>query len=477
LIRRTAAIVLASLGLLGATPLPPAPTRVPPEVLDPTPLPWPEPLALALSSGAPVRLLARPQVPLVRFEVSLPWDGSHASLPDQLGAAMMGQLLKAGTLHRSGAALDADLDRLGARWNVGVTSSRLWGEVEVPVGHETQALDLLREVMLEPALDRSEARRILDRWIAWREGLSLDLVRTHSRAVNHAWFPVGHPSRHTSSIRDLKRVKPREVASLHRRIVAQAQPRIVVVGDVAPEGVLPLLEASFGGLQGDASPRATATVVPQAKGWLVSRPGFQVAQLTVLLPGPAIGDADAPLADLLMAVLASEFTSRIPMDLRESRGLAYSVWGGARSWRGDGRLTIDAEVDVDRAAEALVAVDAHLDRVLAEGPDGFAPAEVRAARNTLLVHQNRKLETVRSAADTLGELLVLDRELADLRAERALIQSATAADLARVAALWGATDKRVWILTGDRALIEPALEAADRVPDRIVSAAALAGEP
>jgi predicted Zn-dependent peptidase len=256
-----------------------------------------------------------------------------------------------------------------------------------------------------------------------------------------------------------------------------AQPRIVVVGATSAAAILPVLEDAFGHLTGDATPSAAPPLAPHATGWLVHRPGFEVAQLSMVLPGPAVDDPDAALADLLMAVLASEFTSRIPMDLRETRGLAYSVSGRAHSWRGDGRLRIDAEVDVARAAEALLALDQHLDRVLEQGAAGFSDAELRAARNTLLVHHNRKLETVRTAADTLGELLNLDRELSHLRAERTRIATATADDLAAAAAQWLPREGRVWILTGDRPRIEPALEAVDRVPDRVVGASTVASEP
>ena len=468
---------LAALGLLAAAPTPvPAPIRPIPEVANPHPRTWPEPVELALTSGAQVQLLERPQVPLVRFEISLPWAGLSAPLPDQLAAAMMGQLLKAGTQHRSGAELDASLDRLGARWGLGVTSSRLWGEVEVVRGNESEALSLLAEAMLEPALARTEARRIQDRWVVWRDGLDLDIGRAHNRAVNHAWFPLGHPNRHRATSRDIKRLKPRQIAALHRRMVGQAQPRITVVGDISPEKVLPLLEAAFGHLDGSAAPDTMAPLPPRATGWLVDRPGFEVAQLTMVLPGPAMTDPDAPLADLLMALLASEFTSRIPMDLRETRGLAYGVSGHARSWRGDGRLRVDTEVDVNRAAEALVALEAHLDRVLDEGAAGFTPQELRAARNTLLVRSNRRMETVQSATETLGELAIMDRKLEDLRSEETRIENATAEELAEAASRWLQPAGRVWVLTGDRTRIEPALEAVNRVPDRIASASVLAGE-
>ncbi len=470
-------VLLGPLALIAATPLAPAPVRAVPAVTESEPRPWPDPQILALSSGAPVRLLARPQVPLVRVEVSLPWDGGDASLTDQLAAAMMGQLLKAGTLHHSGAELDAALDRLGASWNIGATTSRLWGEVEVPVGAEAQALSLLREALLEPALDKAEAKRILDRWITWRESLDLDLVRTHDRAVNHAWYPADHRSRHTSTSRDLKRLRPRDVAGLHHRIVSQARPRIVVAGATTAPEILPLLEDAFGTLEGEAAPTALPTLTPRSTGWLVHRPGFEVARLTMLLPGPPLENPDAPLADLLMGILASEFTSRIPMDLRETRGLAYSVSGHAQSWRGDGRLRIDAEVDMNRAAEALVALDEHLDRLLSEGADGLSETEFRAAQNTLLVHHDRLFETVRASADTLGELLILDQELSHLRTARSRIATATPSDLASAASQWLRPAGRVWILTGDRGVMEPALERLERFPDRIVGATTVANEP
>ncbi len=470
-------LVLAVLGGVGASPLPPAPVREVPQVAAPQPRDWPVPQVLTLSSGAPVQVLARHQVPLVRLEVSFPWAGVDADLPDQLAAAMMGQQLRARTRLHSGAELAAAMDRLGAQWAVGATLSRLWADVEVPRGAEAEAVALLAEVLLDNVPDRAEGKRLVERWVTWQEGMELDLVRIHDRGVNHAWFPPGHPSRHQATVRDLERLGARKVEALRRRIIGQTTPRFAVTGDVDPAQLLPLLEQHFGHLSGPVVPGTGPAAPHERAAWLVHRPGFDVARLSWVMPGPAAGDPQAPVAELLWAVLATEFTSRVPMDLRETRGLAYSVSGRARSWRGDGWLRIDAEVDAERTVEALLAVEAHLDRVLDEGPTGFTEVELERARNTLLIRAERRLETLRSATDTLGEQAILDRTLADLRAEAERTQQATADDLHHAAEQWLVTSSRAWVLTGDRALLEPALEAADRVPDHIVDHGTLAAEP
>jgi zinc protease len=451
-----------------------APVRLAPPVLPPSPPQYPEIVQFELSSGAPVRVLERHEVPLVRVELAVRWPGNLADTEDQLLAGLAGELMGAGTEQRSGAEFQEALDLLGASWGIGVAMSSLWADVEVPTGKLGPALDLMVEALTQPVFDGRAARLELDRWASWREDLWLDIRRSHNRALNHAWFPAGHPVRHTATPKDIRGLQEDEALSLVREILATGRAQVVVVGDTTPAEVLPLIEAAYGRFSGTEDsvdipdpPRTSST-------WLVARSGFDVAEVSVLTPGPAVGAEDLVEVRALMALLAGTFTSRLSRDLREERGLCYGVNGSVKAWNGTGQLEITVEAQWNRAVEAMLAMEQHLDLVEAEG---VTQAELDQARNHLLLENGRALETTRRAATMLTSLLLRGRELSDVSNDLRRLMELTPADVALAARKYLVPEHRVWVLTGDRGDLEIQLEEAHRVPDRIVSAETLSEEP
>ncbi|MCB9763382.1 MAG: insulinase family protein [Alphaproteobacteria bacterium] len=444
-----------------------------PEVPDPAPPRLPAVAEVQLSGGAPVWVLSRRAVPLVRFEISLTWPGTEAGTHDELAAALASTVLQAGTKRRSGAELSAEMDHLGARWGLGVSTARLWAEVEVPTGDEAPALDLLVEALTECAWRRRPTRLAARRWASWREDIYLDLRRIHRRGLNHAWFPEGHSSRHTATPAELRHTDASDVRHLVERLLAEGRLQVAVVGDITPDAALALLEPRLAGLGGSLEPAPIAPVPATARLWLVDRPGFEAATFSVLTPAPARDDPAWPLARLLVELTAGGITSRMVADLREQQGLTYSVAGWLESWRGSGRIQFGAEVPAARTAEALLAMEGHLDRLAA---GGVTAAELRAARNALIVTEGRRFATTASTTGWLGDVMVRRSTLAIEQQRLDALSTATPADVDALAAGLLAPEGRVWVITGDRAVIEPQLEAAGRVPDRIVSARILAEE-
>lgn len=430
-----------------------------------------------LSGGAGVHVIERPALPLQRVELRVGWAGLEAPAADQLAAGLVGEVLRGGTRQRSGAELAQALDRLGASWDLGMSLTHLWAWVELPVEGVDQALALLAEAVLESRYARGPARRHRARWASWLEDLSWDLRRVHRRAENHAWYPPGHPSRITSQPQDLRQLSLGRVRPLVERVLAQGQADLIASGALSAEALLPLLEARFGGLQGTQPAVAAPPARPRAALWLVGRSGFDAALVTVMLPGLARTHPDTPLAELLVELLASAFTSRLSLDLRERRGLTYGVSGELEQGPLDGRVLIYLEAPTERAVEALVAIHGHLDALagaLADAAGAVQPDELRRAQRSLLFNAGVQLSSNAGAARWLGGLVGwgLDPGLETARWQ-ALLQ-ATPTDLHRVAAQLCARAGRVSVLTGDREVLEAQLLAAGLAPDRLISARALA---
>ncbi|MCB9744468.1 MAG: insulinase family protein [Alphaproteobacteria bacterium] len=427
----------------------------------------PEPTRLALGEHGELWVLERHALPLAQLEISFAWPGAVASTEDQLAAGLAGALLGTGSDARGAEALAVAMDALGASWDLGMSGARLWASLSVPSENLAPALEHLVEALGATHFSRRETRRVVKRWADWKAETHLDIRRIHRRALNHAWFPEGHPSRHSASVAEVRALRAQDAEALVQRTLAEGQLRVVAVGDVQAEALAALLNARLGALGGPGAPARLSEPELTPKLWLVDRPGFSAAELSVMSPGLSREDPDYPLAALLMTVIGGTFTSRLVQDLRETRGLVYTLSAETDAWSGTGRTRVDMELATEQLLEALEVVEGHLDQLVL---GGITEEELALARGVLLSEVGAQLETNGSAAAWLSDLAVRGSSVAADQAALARVEAATPAELDALAARLFAPEGRVWVITGDRDLLEPALERAGRVPDRLVSA-------
>ncbi len=461
-----------TVGLLFAAALA-APVRSPPEVSPPRPPSAFETSQFRLEGGAEVWLVERHEIPLVGVRLEVEWGSALTPLEEQLAAGLVNVLLESGSRELDGAALSAAMEHLGATWDLGMNGSTIWAEVVVPTGGEEEALALLSEALFSVNWSNSEVRRITRRWATWREHLALDLDLIHERGVNHAWYPDGHPSRHTATATEIKKLRASNARDLASQVLEEGKAGITVVGDVHPETMLPLLETHFGRLSGQVRGSRLPPVEPEPRLVLVDRPGFQVARVSVMWPGPSFDDPMLPTVETLMSLLARDSISRLGRELREERGISYGVSGEVEAWRGSGRLRIDCDVDPARLGEALLTMSQTLGDI---DEAEFTEEEVKRATRTLLLELGRAQETTQETLEQVAELRRLGLGADHHTAQGQVLRWISAGQVSDVAEDWLGTEQWVWVVTGDRNVIEPQLEAVEWIPDRIVSARVLSNE-
>ena len=436
--------------------------RSTPPVVPPVAVPAaPVPQVLALSDGTPVWLVERHDVPLVRIELSL--EGGWLGAADPDATRLLGTLVDNGTTaHTALEWADAAAD-LGAEIQVGVGAMRAWADVEAVRGTEEAALSLAREALLSPSLDGAELRRVRRSWVhsrknAWRSGATV-----HDAAVTRAVYPPDHILGHLARFADYRSLTRGRVVAAHQWMVAHGRPVLLVVGDTTAEAILPLLEETWVGLPGrDRWPEVPPPPPAGPKVVLVDHPGVSLAVITLSLPAPSAFSPELPAAEVVNQVLGGGFTSRLNANLREDKGYTYGIGSSIRTWPGHGRLSVETSVDGGVAGVTLDEIHQEIWRITAVP---ITPEELAAARNTLLFEGARRLGTLRTVAFDLGILLAYDQAADGVLAR---LQHVDGLDLdaarAEAEALFGSDDV-VWVITGDRAGLEPVLEASDWIPD------------
>ncbi|MPV49575.1 insulinase family protein [Pseudactinotalea sp. HY160] len=182
----------------------------------------------------------------------------------------------------------------------------------------------------------------------------------------------------------------------------------------------PLLGATSG-LAGASSSRA------------IARP-FEQANILLGGLGPSATDERRFTLAVLNAVLGGSMSSRLFQEIREKRGLAYSVYSFAAGYADTGLFGVYAGCAPDRAEQVVELIETELQRLAREpvGADELALGigQVRGNLVLGLEDSGARMARLGRAEITLGELTTVDENLARIAAVTAEQVRELAADLA-----------------------------------------------
>jgi len=187
-------------------------------------------------------------------------------------------------------------------------------------------------------------------------------------------------------------------------------------GKIDPNEVLRLAERLFGDMEnwpGVPIGRAEFT-----GGVRNDRREFEQAHWCLGLPGFAASDPRLPALSIFVQAIGGGMSSRLFQELREDRGLAYSVSAWQQAYADTGIVGLSCAADRNRAVESM-----HVARaVLADAVETLSDVEVQRARAQLEAGLLMNLESVQGRADHLarsievfGRVVSLDELLDKVR--------------------------------------------------------------
>jgi len=209
-----------------------------------------------------------------------------------------------------------------------------------------------------------------------------------------------------------------EQDDLHGWLQRQFTPdRLLLVGTGAVDAdmLLGLAERRFGDLSpGIPSPSEPASFTASTR--IEPRRTAQ-AHWHLAWPAPAGADPAMPAASVFAQAVGGGMSSRLFQQLREERGLAYSIYAWTQGFADAGLLAVSAATDRRDAPAALALAQ----DVVANAAETLDEAEVARARAQVEAHLRMSLETVQGRADhharsfeLFGRLVSLDEALKEL---------------------------------------------------------------
>jgi zinc protease len=323
------------------------------------------------------------------------------------------------------------------------------GSLRLLTAHRDEAFELLRLAVSAPRFDSERVEQRRAQMIA---GLSQADQRPASVAQRTMMATVfaGHPyGASTSGVREnlqtltVEQIKERAASVLTRNGLI-----VAAVGDIDAAELSRQLDRAFGGLPAGVSRPGLPDWAPPTKPRSVSveRP---VPQSSVLIALPAIArdDPDWHAAVVLAHILGGGQQSRLFTEVREKRGLAYSVSSALRTQRKASLLVIATGSASERVADSLRVIKSELVRVR----DGVTAQELADAKTYLSGSLALLLDSSGSVASLLHGLQV-DRQPRDYLDRRAaLIGAVKAEDVRRVARRILREEAMTTVIVGKRA--------------------------
>jgi len=187
-------------------------------------------------------------------------------------------------------------------------------------------------------------------------------------------------------------------------------------GKLEPGEILRLAERLFGDMEN--WPGVPIGGAEFTGGVRNDRREFEQAHWCLGLPGLAASDPRLPALSMFVQALGGGMSSRLFQELREERGLAYSVSAWQQAYADTGVVTLSCAADRNRAVESM-----HVAReVLAEAVEKLTEEEIQRARAQMEAGLLMSLETAQGRADHMarsievfGRILSLEELLAQIR--------------------------------------------------------------
>ena len=189
---------------------------------------------------------------------------------------------------------------------------------------------------------------------------------------------------------------------------------------------------------------------------LVDKPGAPQSFIIAALPGVARDTADYARLELLNAAFGGQFTSRLNLNLRETKGYTYGVRSYFEYRRTTGFFAVQTQVQTAVTAASVAEIVAELARV--SGDEPLAPAEIEFARGAILDGYARRFETASKVARELFQPVLYGIPPSTLETFPEEIRAATAEELRALAARWLNPGRLLLVVAGDRTAVHADLE-------------------
>ncbi len=360
-------------------------------------------------------------VPLVAVQCAFHGGASQDPVEKPGLTTLLGGLLDEGAGPYDSGAFHEAMDDLAVHLHFSVDRDHLAGHFQTLTRNLDPAFELMRLAVNEARLDQGPIDRVVSQLVASLKRELKDPDAVASRMFRAAAFP-DHPYGRAArgEIDTLGKISRDDLVAMRGRMLARDNLVIAAVGAIDAATLATKLDEVFAGLPERASlltiPPATMSGVGER---LVA--DIDVPQATIRFGRPGV-ERDDP--DFMAAVVVNHilgggaFTARLFREVREKRGLAYSVYSHLQNYDRAAMLVGATSTKNERAAESVAVIQEQIADLAANGP---TEDELAKARKFLIGSYALRFDTSTKIAGNLMQLQLEGRPAAYLDQRNKLV--------------------------------------------------------
>ncbi len=336
--------------------------------------------------------------------------GSRDERPDRAGVShFIEHLLFKGSSTHSAREIAELFDEMGSELNAATSREHTVVYARIPDDHLERALALMTDMVFAPTFAELDAEReVVLEEIAMYEDTPQELVHDLFSEAVFGGHALGRPVIGTGEV--ISSISRRAVAAYHRAAYAGGNVVIAAAGNVGHDRLVDLLQRA-------REKAAAPSRGPRPRPPLVKMPPpslrfgrKETEQYNVCVGAPGISRSDRRrfAASLLDSILGGSASSRLFQEIREKRGMAYSVYSFASQYTDTGIVGVCLGTREENLAACLEIVAEELADVAA---GNLRPRELERAKENLKGRIMLGMESTSNRMSRLGKSLITDTEL------------------------------------------------------------------
>ena len=363
--------------------------------------------------------------------------GSRHELDSSRGYAhFLEHLLFKGNERIDAEGISRWFDGIGTDANAATTREYTVVHARVLDRHVQDSLRVLGEMVFAPALvaeDVDAEREVILEEIAMYEDSPSDVVHELADALVFADHSLGMPIVGTTA--SITAASPADVAAFHRHHYHPSNVVVSAAGAVDHDAFVEQVRTQMLALRPADAPIERARDAQVAPGVHVPvselrRKETEQAHVALVGRGIARTDERRYALALLDTIFGNAPSSRLFLEVRERRGLAYSIYSFLSNHADAGQVGIYVGVRPDRVDPVMQVLRTELDRITSDAPTA---EEVELAKGHLEGRMLLSLESTTVRGNRLGASLVTDMPIEPLETTVERIRAVTADDLLELA--------------------------------------------
>ncbi|MGH1418793.1 MAG: M16 family metallopeptidase [Hyphomicrobiaceae bacterium] len=398
--------------------------------------------------GIEAWLVRSSSVPLLSMRFAFDGGSSQDPKGREGVANFLTAMMDEGAGDLDAGAFQERQETLAMRMSYDDGRDHFYGNFSTLTKNRAESVKLLKLAITKPRFDETAIERM-------RKQLLSSLVsaaRSPNKVVAKAWYKAafgdhvyGRPS--SGTLETIKAITRQDLLDYHRRIFAKSNLKVAVVGDIDADALGKLLDDVFGDLPETAELSEVPKIsVPTGGAQKVIEMNVPQSVAMFGLGAMSRKDPDFMPGFVLNHIVGSGgFSSKLMEEVREKRGLAYSVYTYINPLAKSSILIGSVATKNEAMGKSLEVIRAELQKMADKGP---SDKDLQDAKQYLIGSYALRFDTSNKIANQMLGVMIEDIGIDYFEKRNSLIEAVTVEDLKRVAKTLLDTNNLIVLVVG-----------------------------